>query len=156
MSNNAFNEAGCALLDFWVIGLDSNHWKCKLFSLIAVLPSHQILTNTLCSLASCLRQVGRLMKKARHSRLHQSSQSSHLIVLFVRTIHQAKFILSDTRKRTNNPMQFEALLLLKVNGSLWNLFPSGKPRVNQRYQDLKLVVALTMRVMLSCCLILTL
>ena len=38
-----------------------------------------------------------------------------------RLFSQAKFILSDTRKRTN-PMLFEALLLLKVNASLWNVF----------------------------------
>jgi hypothetical protein len=71
-----------------------------------------------------------------------------------RLFSQAKFILSNTRKRTN-PLLFEALLSLKVNGSFWNVFPSGKPWVDQRYQDLKLVVALTMQVMLSCLLILT-
>jgi hypothetical protein len=38
-----------------------------------------------------------------------------------RLFSQAKFILSDTRKRTN-PTLFEALLLLKINASYWNVF----------------------------------
>lgn len=42
-----------------------------------------------------------------------------------RLFSQAKFILSDTRKRTN-PTLFEALLLLKVNASSWNVFSVGK------------------------------
>ena len=37
----------------------------------------------------------------------------------------AKFILSDTRKRTN-PELFEALLLLKVNRDYWNMYSVGE------------------------------
>ena len=37
----------------------------------------------------------------------------------------AKFILSDTRKRTN-PELFDALLLLKVNRDYWNMYSVGK------------------------------
>ncbi len=37
----------------------------------------------------------------------------------------AKFILLDTRKRTS-PKLFEALILLKVNRSFWNVFMVGK------------------------------
>jgi hypothetical protein len=42
-----------------------------------------------------------------------------------RLFSTAKFILSDTRKRTS-PTLFEALLLLKVNRSFWNVFMVGK------------------------------
>ena len=38
-----------------------------------------------------------------------------------RLFSSAKFILSNTRKRTS-PSLFEAILLLKVNSSLWNAF----------------------------------
>ena len=38
-----------------------------------------------------------------------------------RLFSQAKFILTDTRKRTS-PNLFEALLLLKVNATYWNQF----------------------------------
>ena len=52
-----------------------------------------------------------------------------------RLFSQAKFILSDTRKWTN-PTLFEALLLLKVNASSWNLFSvgqaMGRTKVNAR------------------------
>jgi hypothetical protein len=42
-----------------------------------------------------------------------------------RLFSNAKFILSDTRKRTT-PSLFEALLLLKVNRSYWNVYWVGK------------------------------
>ena len=42
-----------------------------------------------------------------------------------RLFSAAKFILSDTRKRTS-PKLFEALLLLKVNKSYWNALSVGK------------------------------
>jgi len=42
-----------------------------------------------------------------------------------RLFSNAKFILSDTRKRTT-PSLFEALLLLKVNRSYWNVYSVGK------------------------------
>ena len=42
-----------------------------------------------------------------------------------RLFSNAKFILSDTRKRTT-PSLFEALLLLKVNRSYWNVYLVGK------------------------------
>ena len=42
-----------------------------------------------------------------------------------RLFSAAKFILSDTRKRTS-PTLFEALLLLKVNSKFWNVFSVGK------------------------------
>jgi hypothetical protein len=42
-----------------------------------------------------------------------------------RLFSAAKFILSDTRKRTS-PKLFEALLLLKVNRNYWNLLAVGK------------------------------
>ena len=38
-----------------------------------------------------------------------------------RLFSHAKFILSDTRKRTS-PNLFEALLLLKVNATYWNQY----------------------------------
>ncbi len=44
---------------------------------------------------------------------------------YKRLFSQAKFILSDTRKRTN-AMLFEALLLLKVNASFWDVFFVGQ------------------------------
>jgi hypothetical protein len=42
-----------------------------------------------------------------------------------RLFSSANFILSDTRKRTS-PQLFEAILLLKVNSSLWNAFSVGQ------------------------------
>jgi hypothetical protein len=42
-----------------------------------------------------------------------------------RLFSAAKFILSDTRKRTS-PKLFEALLLLKVNRNKWNSVAVGK------------------------------
>jgi hypothetical protein len=42
-----------------------------------------------------------------------------------RLFNSAKFIHSDTRKRTS-PQLFEAILLLKVNSSLWNAFSVGQ------------------------------
>jgi hypothetical protein len=42
-----------------------------------------------------------------------------------RLFSNAKFILSNTRKRTT-PSLFEALLLLKVNRSYWNVYSVGK------------------------------
>jgi hypothetical protein len=42
-----------------------------------------------------------------------------------RLFSNAKFILSDTRKRTT-PSLFQALLLLKVNRSYWNVYSVGK------------------------------
>ncbi len=42
-----------------------------------------------------------------------------------RLFNAAKFILSDTRKRTS-PKLFEALLLLKVNRNYWNVYSVGK------------------------------
>ena len=42
-----------------------------------------------------------------------------------RLFSAAKFILSDTRKRTS-PTLFEALLLLKVNSSYWNVHSVGQ------------------------------
>jgi NAD dependent epimerase/dehydratase family enzyme len=42
-----------------------------------------------------------------------------------RLFSNAKFILSDTRKRTT-PSLVEALLLLKVNRSYWNVYSVGK------------------------------
>ena len=42
-----------------------------------------------------------------------------------RLFSAAKFILSDTRKRTS-PKLFEALLLLKVNRNYWNVYSIGK------------------------------
>ena len=42
-----------------------------------------------------------------------------------RLFSAAKFILSDTRKRTS-PKLFEALLLLKVNRNYWNIYSVGK------------------------------
>ena len=42
-----------------------------------------------------------------------------------RLFSAAKFILSDTRKRTS-PTLFEALLLLKVNAESWNVFSVGE------------------------------
>ena len=42
-----------------------------------------------------------------------------------RLFSAAKFILSDTRKRTS-PTLFEALLLLKVNSSYWNVYSVGQ------------------------------
>lgn len=42
-----------------------------------------------------------------------------------RLFSAAKFILSDTRKRTN-PTLFEALLLLKVNCEHWNVYSVGE------------------------------
>ncbi len=42
-----------------------------------------------------------------------------------RLFSAAKFILSDTRKRTT-PKLFEALLLLKVNRNYWNVYSVGK------------------------------
>jgi hypothetical protein len=42
-----------------------------------------------------------------------------------RLFSAAKFILSDTRKRTS-PTLFEALLLLKVNRKYWNTLSVGK------------------------------
>jgi hypothetical protein len=42
-----------------------------------------------------------------------------------RLFSAAKFILSDTRKRTS-PTLFEALLLLKVNASFWNAISVGQ------------------------------
>ena len=42
-----------------------------------------------------------------------------------RLFSAAKFILSDTRKRTS-PKLFEALLLLKVNKCYWNEMSVGK------------------------------
>jgi hypothetical protein len=42
-----------------------------------------------------------------------------------RLFSMAKFILSDTRKRTN-PNLFEALLLLKVNTRFWSVYSVGE------------------------------
>ena len=46
-------------------------------------------------------------------------------VNFERLFLAAKFILSNTRKRTS-PTLFEALLLLKVNSSYWNVYSVGQ------------------------------
>ena len=56
-----------------------------------------------------------------------------------RLFSTAKFILSDTRKRTS-PTLFEALLLLKVNSGFWNVFSVSKAmaRTSQRI-DLDIV-----------------
>jgi hypothetical protein len=74
-------------------------------------------------------------KLTRQRREATNWQSPHLYINFdilpgtsvdcERLFSSAKFILSDTRKRTS-PQLFEAILLLKVNSSLWNAFSVGQ------------------------------
>ena len=44
----------------------------------------------------------------------------------------AKFILSATRKRTRSPTLFDAMLLLKVNSSYWNVYSVGQAIVQNK------------------------
>ena len=68
----------------------------------------------------------------------------------------AQFILLDTRKRTS-PKLFEALILLKVNRSFWNVFMVGKAmgRISKLLAMVELMrmiasLMLTAIAMLSC------
>jgi hypothetical protein len=51
-----------------------------------------------------------------------------------RLFSTAKYILSDTRKRTG-PVLFEALVLLKVNRDLWNMFSVAEATIGLNTSD---------------------
>ena len=63
--------------------------------------------------------------------LHESRLAFRDLVNCERLFSAAKFILSDTRKRTS-PTLFEALLLLRVNSSYWNVVSVSQAMMRSR------------------------
>jgi hypothetical protein len=78
-----------------------------------------------------LKRQRRITESERSDRYMNLDLLPGTLVNCERLFSAAKFILSDTRKRTS-PTLFEALLLLKVNSSYWNVVSVSQAMMRSR------------------------